>query len=869
MADNPSAPLLGAEQSSKPSSIRSQGSKRSQHSQHSRNSDESRPLLADDSDHRDYGDAPQYDDAHSPAASSLRSLNTGSTKKRPWRWPSIIALTILSLLILVILGLGFAAPSVMQEYAKEAVVFEPTGLSIESFTSTGVQVRVQGDIKMDGTRVHKKPVRDLGRAGSWIAKAVQSKQSHIEVYLPDFSDVLVGTADIPSIIVNIRDGATTHVDFVSDLSAGDLNGLKDVAQNWVAGKIKSLNVRALAKVSLKTGIFDLGEQEMSETMTFGGNDLPTIPQYNIARLNFHDVEVPEIGNALEADVSIIISNDYPFRFDIPPLGFNVLVPGCTPDVPLISVADAYTKSITVEPKQDISVYVNGLVKTLSGDLTATCPNVLKSPLDTLVGDYIHGSETRLYVRGSEAPVEDTPQWISEFLQSIILPVDFQGKTFENLIRNFSLEDVHFSLPNPFSGPDSPDSKPRVSATVQALVGLPDEMNFAVNVNHVRANSDIFYQGKKLGELDLSKWQDANSTRVEAHGSEKAGLAVSSIVDEAPINVTDNAVFSKVIQAVAFGGKKVVLSVKANVDVETVTVLGHLVLRGIPAEGSVFVNPLSTGGNDLKAIAPQVGFLEILETARSSLKLGAKVNITNPTEYSATVPYLSIRLLNNGTELGDVYARNVEIKPGTNYNISVEAVWNPKGRRGAAQGREVLSQYVSGFNVTLSFRTHAGTIPTQPALGLALSQFPIDIPAPSLNPPRKPSKPGDERGPDAPSFIDDATFHIFTSTATFTILSPLRKTSLFVTHLNATAFYNHTEPVGSILYDLPFEVPPGISESPNLPVDWDLAGVGYQGLKDAVGGRLKLDAKANANIKIDNWEQDLWVLGRGIGAHIRL
>ena len=306
-------------------------------------------------------------------------------------------------------------------------------------------------------------------------------------------------------------------------------------------------------------------------------------------MNFRDVEKPEVGGAMEADASLIVANKFPVQFRVPPLAFNILVPGCALDLPPISIADAYTNEINVEPKEDIHVEVNGLVRKLSDELTATCPNVLKSPLDHLVGDYIHGDETRLDVRGSDIVLGDSPQWIPEFLKDIIVPINFQGKTFENLIRNFSLEDVHFSLPNPFSSPDSPDAKPRVSTIFHALVGLPDEMNFAVNVSHVRANSEIFYRGNKLGELDLSKWQKAKSSRVEPHGMEKPGLAISAVVNEAPVNVTDQAVFRKVIQAVAFGGKKVVLGVKAEVDVETVTVLGKLVLRGIPAEGKVFVN----------------------------------------------------------------------------------------------------------------------------------------------------------------------------------------------------------------------------------------------------------------------------------------
>ena len=112
-------------------------------------------------------------------------------------------------------------------------------------------------------------------------------------------------------------------------------------------------------------------------------------------------------------------------------------------------------------------------------------------------------------------------------------------------------------------------------------------------------------------------------------------------------------------------------------------------------------------------------------------------------------------------------------------------------------------------------------------------------------------------------------HLWSSTATFTLLSPLAHTVLYLTYINATALYNHTEPVGKIVYDLPFAVPPGASASPKLPVDWSLGSVGYGAVRDALGGSLKLDAKADVGLKIGQWEENIWFEGNGIGASIEI
>lgn len=269
MSHSPTSPLSGAGvergQFDRPSQSRSPSP--------SKHSEESTPLLSRGDTRNGYGDAPHRDEAGSRAASSLRSLQDGGSRKgkSSRRWPTIIALTILGTVLVVILCLGFAAPAVVEEYAKQSMVFEPTDLSIDSLTRTGVRARIRGDFTLDGSRVQKKPVRDLGRAGTWIARAVESRGSKLQVYLPEYDDLLLGTADIPPIVVDVRDGHTTHIDFLSDLKAGDRDGIRRMAMDWVEGRISEMSVRGVAHVPLKSGIFSLGTASLVQTLTFNGN----------------------------------------------------------------------------------------------------------------------------------------------------------------------------------------------------------------------------------------------------------------------------------------------------------------------------------------------------------------------------------------------------------------------------------------------------------------------------------------------------------------------------------------------------------------------------------------------------------------------
>ncbi|KAJ5673865.1 hypothetical protein N7462_009304 [Penicillium macrosclerotiorum] len=95
------------------------------------------------------------------------------------------------------------------------------------------------------------------------------------------------------------------------------------------------------------------------------------------------------------------------------------------------------------------------------------------------------------------------------------------------------------------------------------------------------------------------------------------------------------------------------------------------------------------------------------------------------------------------------------------------------------------------------------------------------------------------------------------------------TSITVTSIDATAFYEKGEPVGRINYKFAFDVPPGISHTPRIPVDLILGGVGYDELRRALGQSLKLDTIATVGVRIRNYVDVVFYQGKGIGAKIRV
>lgn len=111
-------------------------------------------------------------------------------------------------------------------------------------------------------------------------------------------------------------------------------------------------------------------------------------------------------------------------------------------------------------------------------------------------------------------------------------------------------------------------------------------------------------------------------------------------------------------------------------------------------------------------------------------------------------------------------------------------------------------------------------------------------------------------------------HLLTSTSTFSLLSPLSHTTLYLTSINATA-YHEGAPAGKILYEGSLAVPPGESTTPRLPVTWSLDSVGYRAVREALGGTLRLSAEAEVGVRIGSYAVGVWYKGGGIGAKVRL
>ena len=228
----------------------------------------------DDDHHEDAASVVSHRSA--AAASTASSRHAVQRKKSKTPWPSIVAIITLAILSVLIMFGAFFVPAAVEEYAKQAAVLEPTNLSLESITATGVRARIQANFRLDGSRVHDDNTRRIGRAATWFVRHLGSEQTNVTVFLPDYSNAVLGSAVIPPLALDIVDGHNTAIDFVADLAPGEAESIRNIVNDWLDGKLDQLKVLGKANLALRSGpsgIIPLGTHAIAESLVFEGQYL--------------------------------------------------------------------------------------------------------------------------------------------------------------------------------------------------------------------------------------------------------------------------------------------------------------------------------------------------------------------------------------------------------------------------------------------------------------------------------------------------------------------------------------------------------------------------------------------------------------------
>ena len=215
--------------------------------------------------------APTRSERSSSRSSRSSRLSTRSVKNLSWQ--TFTAGIILIIVTAAIILLAFVVPAKVELYAKQAAVLEPTNLSLESLTANGVRARIHANFRLDATRVSDANTRRIGKAATWVLRKLETEQTQVDVHLPHFDNMLLGTATLPPLTIDIVDGHNTMIDIVADLVPGEAEGIRAIANQWLEGKLERVKLIGKADISLKTGFVPLGTHSVVESLVVEGQSL--------------------------------------------------------------------------------------------------------------------------------------------------------------------------------------------------------------------------------------------------------------------------------------------------------------------------------------------------------------------------------------------------------------------------------------------------------------------------------------------------------------------------------------------------------------------------------------------------------------------
>lgn len=112
-----------------------------------------------------------------------------------------------------------------------------------------------------------------------------------------------------------------------------------------------------------------------------------------------------------------------------------------------------------------------------------------------------------------------------------------------------------------------------------------------------------------------------------------------------------------------------------------------------------IDMLIAPNNSRESIDPRIVSLRVDEATENLLGVSTVVNFTNPTQYSANIPFMDVLMLYNSTPVAHAVVRNFSLVQGHNYNTAIEISWNPfdiGGPGGPEAGRSLASSYISGM-----------------------------------------------------------------------------------------------------------------------------------------------------------------------------
>ncbi|KAK7205302.1 hypothetical protein BZA70DRAFT_277811 [Myxozyma melibiosi] len=220
------------------------------------------PGYYDEDNEEDYGDGLFENTRRQPRVNSYavgRAL-------RLFKWPIVISTLVAACLSLSLVASHLVKTSAPAMYAKQSINLNLTSVSIVQMSSNGIHTHVVGEISFNSSRVQDRTTRAVGRIATLIMRKAETKETTMDISHVDESGhpITIGQASVPNIVVDIRDGHTTPIDFISTVK--DVAAISDIAklvEEYLHGELNGAVFRGDVDLPLRSGILPLGTHHVA------------------------------------------------------------------------------------------------------------------------------------------------------------------------------------------------------------------------------------------------------------------------------------------------------------------------------------------------------------------------------------------------------------------------------------------------------------------------------------------------------------------------------------------------------------------------------------------------------------------------------
>lgn len=478
----------------------------------------------------------------------------------------------------------------LKEELSQSAKLALSTFSLGSIYDEGVEVTINGSVIMDYSPVQGTyRQRVVTTVANWLHN-VQVDNSTVAIYLVDTNEkqldrqlIRAVNASVPPLDINIRPGQETNLSFTAYLhDFASPPAMGTIVQKLLSSD--SIMFAGTTDVVVRKAGIGIGPLAVKIEQTLENKYLQ-FPQFNIFDISLNQADD---NQSIEVSARASAFYEYPIRLDVPGTKWEVGIDGCrisnTHDS--VPIAQAITTGISLVPKSVVEAGVTSVMTRFSTRLLEPCTLDGKSPLDHFVDHYLRGATNCIHIKGSETQSEVVFSWLADLLTGIALELPFVGKAeTDELLRKIQFKNVRLDVPSLFRNPIT-DS--RFNADVRVTAQPPDAINISrgmfLEASRVRGVAVLVYEQEEFAQTAIEDWIPCDTSAGDPDDDEeRGGYNIDFSVESAPLNVTDQNVFGKVVRQMLFK-EEAPVHVNSTVDVEVNCAIGRFTLSGIVIEG---------------------------------------------------------------------------------------------------------------------------------------------------------------------------------------------------------------------------------------------------------------------------------------------